>query len=326
MARRDLYDARFQLISQGDKLGQEVGGGKKDLDFLEAPSDLVPGVYEGGLKTWECSLDLVACLRETSKGGKIFRRKSILEVGCGTAVPSVYILQELFTRSPPPPEEPGESHIHLQDYNDLVFRLITFPNIILCWYMSPAADAFRDAAQSSPIATEDPRIDAEPLPPPDPTQPGDLSITPELKAAFLMALERYHVSLRFFSGSWDTFDFRSAGRDKYDIVLTSETIYRMDSLPSLVGLLRHASLGPPAVVEGEDSKLAKLSQEHLHISMTDDDKCLCLVAAKLVYFGVGGGVTEFIRAVEGSGKGLVETIWEKNEGVKRRVLKVLWCR
>ena len=29
------------------------------LEFLNAPSDLIPGIYEGGLKTWECSLDLV---------------------------------------------------------------------------------------------------------------------------------------------------------------------------------------------------------------------------------------------------------------------------
>jgi hypothetical protein len=32
------------------------------LRFLDAPSDLISGVYEGGLKTWECSLDLVRFL------------------------------------------------------------------------------------------------------------------------------------------------------------------------------------------------------------------------------------------------------------------------
>lgn len=52
--RRDLFDARFQLISE-DKA-------QKDLDFIDAPSDLVPGVYEGGLKTWECSADLAGYL------------------------------------------------------------------------------------------------------------------------------------------------------------------------------------------------------------------------------------------------------------------------
>ena len=30
--------------------------------FVDAPADLVPGTYEGGLKTWECALDLAAYL------------------------------------------------------------------------------------------------------------------------------------------------------------------------------------------------------------------------------------------------------------------------
>jgi hypothetical protein len=39
---------------------------KKRLYFLDARSDLVPGhgVYEGGLKTWEWSLDLIEHLHE----------------------------------------------------------------------------------------------------------------------------------------------------------------------------------------------------------------------------------------------------------------------
>ena len=55
---------------------------KKALDFLDAPSDLVPGVYEGGLKTWECSLDLVEHLHElqcsSNFGG--FAGNRVLEV------------------------------------------------------------------------------------------------------------------------------------------------------------------------------------------------------------------------------------------------------
>ena len=89
LARRDLFDARFQLISEDARDGPKVPGGpgtepKNEneinlaLEFLDAPSDLVPGVYEGGLKTWECSLDLVHYLdqiRETD-----IRGKSLLEV------------------------------------------------------------------------------------------------------------------------------------------------------------------------------------------------------------------------------------------------------
>jgi len=76
LARRDLFDARFQLISLEDRDNTESeavnfaqNAGELDrtsegraLEFLDAPSDLVPGVYEGGLKTWECASDLVDCL------------------------------------------------------------------------------------------------------------------------------------------------------------------------------------------------------------------------------------------------------------------------
>ncbi|KIL65503.1 hypothetical protein M378DRAFT_530526 [Amanita muscaria Koide BX008] len=58
LARRDLFDARFQLISDGLDESNK-------LQFFDAPSDLVPGVYEGGLKTWECCLDLVDYLEAT---------------------------------------------------------------------------------------------------------------------------------------------------------------------------------------------------------------------------------------------------------------------
>ena len=60
----------------------QTKNGRSDIDFLDAPSDLVPGVYEGGLKTWECSLDLVDCL-DTIYGPGIARDlkgKRILEV------------------------------------------------------------------------------------------------------------------------------------------------------------------------------------------------------------------------------------------------------
>lgn len=47
-------------------------------NFIAAPSDLVPGVYEGGLKTWECSLDLIAYME--SQGTSEITGKSVLEV------------------------------------------------------------------------------------------------------------------------------------------------------------------------------------------------------------------------------------------------------
>ena len=89
LPRRDLFDARFQLISSEDATDTEnPASGHSDIDFLDAPSDLVPGVYEGGLKTWECSLDLVDCLSSTYGPdiGTELRRKRVLEV---SSFPSV---------------------------------------------------------------------------------------------------------------------------------------------------------------------------------------------------------------------------------------------
>lgn len=56
--------------------------GLTDLEFVEAPSDLVPGIYEGGLKTWECSIDLAERLSQLvgPDPGRSLRNKRIIEV------------------------------------------------------------------------------------------------------------------------------------------------------------------------------------------------------------------------------------------------------
>ena len=79
LPRRDLFDVRFQVIND-DNIGEAI--------VADSESDLVPGVYEGGLKTWECAADLVAQLDRS----ELPSGKRIIEVGCGTAIPSVYML------------------------------------------------------------------------------------------------------------------------------------------------------------------------------------------------------------------------------------------
>ena len=65
LVRRDLFDVRFQLSlphahAQGP--GPLSERDEQTVAFVDAPADLVPGTYEGGLKTWECALDLAAYL------------------------------------------------------------------------------------------------------------------------------------------------------------------------------------------------------------------------------------------------------------------------
>ncbi|KAH8817666.1 hypothetical protein DL96DRAFT_1504322 [Flagelloscypha sp. PMI_526] len=282
LARRDLFDARFQLISDSE---EREALEERAMKYIDDPSDIVPAVYEGGFKTWECSLDLVQYLDIERLADR-----RVLEVGCGTGIPSAFLLQRhLFQEKSEPME------LHLQDYNATVLKLVTFPNLFLAWYMSPHSRPIRDTHNDS--APPD-----EKLAEPNLGIAGELYISESLKSAFFQSLKERNVELKFFSGSWSTFIVSKP----YDLVLTSETIYRLESLPDLIGLLARAA-----------------KEGALDSSLKDG---IALVAAKVLYFGVGGGIADFISAVESweTHQGSVETVWEKKEGVGRKILKVLW--
>ncbi|KDQ49334.1 hypothetical protein JAAARDRAFT_200965 [Jaapia argillacea MUCL 33604] len=70
IAHRDLFDAYFHPISPDDLIDDSA------LQRLDAPSGLVPEVYEGGLKTWESSLGTVDYVASTPRrfGGNGFSR------------------------------------------------------------------------------------------------------------------------------------------------------------------------------------------------------------------------------------------------------------
>ena len=194
--------------------------------------------------------------------------------------------------------------------------------------MSPAAEEFRASlASTQPSTTDEDGPDTD-LPPADPTQPGELPLIPALISAFLSCLHTYGIHLKFFSGSWASFDVAGAG-GPYDLILTSETIYRPASLPSLVSLLRRATRPSTPKPDALVDATANLTLEPSTAASLDKlakERSLCLVAAKLVYFGVGGGVNEFVREVtEGSeSRGRVGTIWGTSRGVRRSIMRAFW--
>ncbi|GAA5835289.1 hypothetical protein JCM9279_004497 [Rhodotorula babjevae] len=307
LLRRDLFDARFQILNQDENPGDELPNGKgkgKGDTFVDEHTDLVKGVYEGGLKTWECSLDLVDLLDqrgfspESDLDTERVRGKSILEVGCGTAVPSCSLFARLMNEIRLSPTEEGadkprKTRIHLQDYNKQVLSLITLPNLLLTYAQHLATPA------RAPEADEEPASDP---------QPGELDVTPEFLASFEALLERENIELRFSEGDWAGMAraVRVAGEgERYDVVLTSETVYAVESLPALLDLLEAAT------------------------ARNDDAGALCLVACKRIYFGVGGGELEFRRRVEERGAE-VEAVWGagegmgKSSGVGRTVMRVRW--
>lgn len=53
-------------------------------------TDLVSGVYEGGLKIWDCSLDLVDYIHLNPNE---FKNKRVLELGCGQGLPGIMCLK-----------------------------------------------------------------------------------------------------------------------------------------------------------------------------------------------------------------------------------------
>uniref|UniRef100_D8QB31 protein-histidine N-methyltransferase n=1 Tax=Schizophyllum commune (strain H4-8 / FGSC 9210) TaxID=578458 RepID=D8QB31_SCHCM len=351
LARRDLFDARYQLIAEADvALPNEVPTGEDSAAsgtpsdptrtpaFLDAPSDLVPGLYEGGLKTWECSLDLVDYLDGLQAGEgtssdataiSAWAGKRVLEIGCGTAIPSLYLLHEIFQDERRPSEAP-HTKITLQDYNASVLELITLPNLLIAWCkFIVSLTVFIELPVSPPPA------DASIATKPDPTIPGDIHITPTLKAAFLSALSERNIEIELVSGSWENIlreRFQDSTLDStYDMVLTSETIYRTESLDALIGIMRAACpAGAQATSAGSQSAEAGSSEAAAGSSsgpardISQGCKPLCLVAAKVLYFGVGGGVPDFVRAVEDGGLGRVETVLERTKGVGRKVLRVDW--
>ena len=96
-------ELRFVSISNNEALPETLKGEQNN-------SDLVSGIYEGGLKVWECSLDLVDFI--TANKDK-FAGKHVLEIGCGQGLPGVQALKQ------------GASSVVFQDFNEEVLRNAT---------------------------------------------------------------------------------------------------------------------------------------------------------------------------------------------------------
>jgi protein-histidine N-methyltransferase len=146
----------------------------------------------------------------------------------------------------------------LTDYNASVLRLVTLPNLLLTW------------ASALP-PTEAPFSHDLPNPLSGPDDNGDLDITIELRNAFTSALTRQGITLNLISGSWSpSSPFLSlipTAPEMNILVLASETIYSPAALSSfteaLIGILRRVRMGKG------------------------------MIAAKKMYFGVGGSVDAF---------------------------------
>jgi hypothetical protein len=131
---------------------------------------------------------------------------------------------------------------------------------------------------------------------------GELDIDAELLEAFTKALQERSIRLIFFSGAWSPEFVRlvtaeTANRTSPLVVLAAETIYSPMALQSFTESLM-------AILEAEDK-----------------GEPSALIAAKKVYFGVGGSIEDLCDAVRARG-GRVEQIREESDGVRRAVVEV----
>lgn len=164
---------------------------------------------------------------------------------------------------------------------------------------SPAAAEFRKET-NQPQPNSDGQADAE--------DDQELSLSPELLTAFQNTLASYKINFKFTSGPWSHFTENTHS----DLILTSETIYRSESHEDLIKIFRS-----PSSEGGVEGRLKDLSLEN------SGEERRILVAAKVLYFGVGGGIDEFSNRVKSEG-GQVTEVWSHNTGVGRKILQISW--
>ncbi|CAI6100018.1 hypothetical protein V2G26_000590 [Clonostachys chloroleuca] len=274
--RRELWDVRVQLMAE-----DEGGDGPEGL----GQHDVKSGVYEGGFKSWESSVDLVKVLAATDDlygpEGKPVR---VIELGCGTALPSLALFQWSI-------QSQGKSGFRpfsfiAADYNPTVLQLVTLPNFILAWALA--------VQSSNPLVKE------------AFTEDGELELTPELLEAFQTILSESNINLSFLSGAWSsqfvdlTYEAApTSAAPSTTLILGSETIYSPFALQAFTETIF-------SILERERG--------------APDSIAVAVVAAKRLYFGVGGSLDDFIENAKARG-GAITQLREEMEGVRRGVVR-----
>jgi hypothetical protein len=131
---------------------------------------------------------------------------------------------------------------------------------------------------------------------------GELEIDPEVIKEFLTSLQSHHIRVSFFSGAWS-----------HQFVQLVQG--QMSSDPSRLMIVGAETIYSPAALKSFGDTLMSLLA-----NMPDDHKA-ALVAAKKVYFGVGGSMEDFCDLVKCEGA-IVEQIREESVGVRRAVIEV----
>lgn len=278
LPRRDLYDVKHQLMLQ-DTLSPS-----DEILMGSTNEDLRVAQYEGGLKSWECTYDLVGYL---SKGAS--KHEKIIELGCGTGIPSIYLLQQRLLANKNS-EVKAPLTLVLCDYNESVLRLVTAPNMLFAWLETFSPE---ERLQILTRTSQDSKAVAE-------SRLGEAEITEKLIEEFIVGLKQENINIELVSGAWSPkfvsiVENELLNGSKADLVLASETIYSLETIPIFT-----------------NTTLDLLNKNGT-----------ALVAAKNAYFGVGGGLLEFeteLKKHSGISYGVVSSTTGK--GVARSIVEI----
>ncbi|KAJ6653861.1 hypothetical protein lerEdw1_008609 [Lerista edwardsae] len=222
---------------------------------ISSHSDLITGVYEGGLKIWECTFDLMHYLSEAEIQ---FAHKVVLDLGCGAGLLGIVALKR------------NAERVHFQDYNSMVIEEITLPNVLV------NCDQHDDDDDVGGI-----------------TEP---AVKRSRKRDFTQDMLS---KCKFFSGEWSEFTSLLLSNEfsaKYDLILTSETIYNPDYYEALHDVLSR---------------------------LLETNGCIYL-ATKAHYFGCGGGVLLFTKFIEEKHVFKSRIVKVIDKGLKRFIIELVF--
>jgi predicted nicotinamide N-methyase len=214
----------------------------------------------GGLKLWECAVDLVETLRREIQDGQLsFRGKRVLELGCGHGLPGILACIK------------GATSVDFQDFNAEVLRSLTIHNVNVNLEQARS----RLAKVTSDGTTQSKGLSIAPDVHYYAGDWGDvhkvLSVVPSGSPQNGNAVDAFNFTFtesdllateqesdmgdvisqvsrnragRRMSGSraCERGNSDSAQEGGYDIILMSDTVYSMASLPKLYGLIKKVLL------------------------------------------------------------------------------------
>lgn len=299
--RRSLFDIRAQLMAEAEPVSNNYD---QLVSGLEA-GDLSSGIYEGGFKTWECALDLAALVHRLDV--LLYRDDwHIIELGAGSAIPSMVLLQQALKGGLCEPDQ--HFYFTLCDYNEDVLRLVTAPNILLTGMQASTSQTFHSilGQHCNPNVSDfDVEIDADLV---------QSHLNEWSTLAERLAWDQRLISFSFISGTW--------GQDFVELVRMPFSQKRYQESRRESNCYTHQTLILASETIYSLETLGDFTQTVLDLLRRSGPRSRAWVAAKRVYFGVGGGVDTFVAEVHRRGGDVDELLDIRSEGIARVILEV----